>query len=320
MEIKNLLVKLANHLDTLGLFEESDSIDSVLAQAINLESIVKTSCIISNINLDGKKILFKNRDRNYKPKIRIYHEIINGVEVAYMKDEITKWCEGMNEFGIGIINSALAVTEDEKQGKFHDTGKGAKATKNSIKDGKRILMALQQKNIKDAVTEISTYLGGLRGHTIVANPKVSYSLEATWRGHDFHIEKLPPLKDSVFTNHGIFYSDAGYTPDKKEDYKSSLERKNKAENIIKKIKNIDDLAPEIYDDRFKNIEDPNNMVRKTKKMRTTSQMILNLDDKEMRLYLIPEEVEYLGYKKNLPEDYDPKISINIFKYKDIAKK
>ena len=81
----------------------------------------KTTCIISVGEWGGKKCLFKNRDRNYTPEVRIYHKLIDGVEVLYMKDEVTGWCEGLNEYGIGIVNAALSVKADEKAGK---AGKG----------------------------------------------------------------------------------------------------------------------------------------------------------------------------------------------------
>jgi hypothetical protein len=52
-------------------------------------------------------ILAKNRDRTYKPDVCIIQKEIDMVQVTYLYDEITGWIEGMNEFGIGIVNSAL---------------------------------------------------------------------------------------------------------------------------------------------------------------------------------------------------------------------
>ena len=75
-------------------------------------------CIIISKEVNDKFILAKNRDRAYKPKLEVVHTIINGVEVAYIHDMITDWSEGMNEFGIGIVNSALMVGHDEAEAKL----------------------------------------------------------------------------------------------------------------------------------------------------------------------------------------------------------
>ena len=76
-------------------------------------------CVIFYININGQIILAKNRDRYYKPEIKIYHEIINGIEVVYIKDSKHGWVEGMNEMGTGIVNSTLS---NEKK-HLHKTSK-----------------------------------------------------------------------------------------------------------------------------------------------------------------------------------------------------
>jgi len=64
-------------------------------------------CVIYYIDINGQLILAKNRDRPYKPEIEIIHEIVNGLEVVYMKDKNHGWIEGMNEMGSGMVNSTL---------------------------------------------------------------------------------------------------------------------------------------------------------------------------------------------------------------------
>lgn len=64
-------------------------------------------CVILYTEIDGKKILFKNRDLPYKPYIEIIHEIVDGTELAYIRDKKTGWIEGMNDQNIGIINSTM---------------------------------------------------------------------------------------------------------------------------------------------------------------------------------------------------------------------
>ena len=60
--------------------------------------------------------MFKNRDRNYVPELKIYHTRRNGVEMVYFKDEHTGWVEGINEHGIAVANSALMVSLGRERG------------------------------------------------------------------------------------------------------------------------------------------------------------------------------------------------------------
>ena len=48
-------------------------------------------CVIVYTEIDGKKILAKNRDRPYKPDMEIIHKIVNGIEIAYIRDKISGW-------------------------------------------------------------------------------------------------------------------------------------------------------------------------------------------------------------------------------------
>lgn len=74
-------------------------------------------CVILYTEINGKKILAKNRDRAYKPNIKIIHEIVNGIEVAYLKDENSGWIEGMNADGVGIVNSTLNSADSKHNSK-----------------------------------------------------------------------------------------------------------------------------------------------------------------------------------------------------------
>jgi hypothetical protein len=64
-------------------------------------------CVILYTEINGKKILAKNRDGYHVPQVEIIHEIVNNIEVVYLKDKVTGWVEGMTENGTGIINSTL---------------------------------------------------------------------------------------------------------------------------------------------------------------------------------------------------------------------
>ena len=74
-------------------------------------------CTIAAVRLDNGVVLAKNRDRGYKANVEVIHELIDDVEILYWRDVDTDWSEGMNEYGIGIVNSSLMVSQDEKEGK-----------------------------------------------------------------------------------------------------------------------------------------------------------------------------------------------------------
>ncbi|MBC8388792.1 MAG: hypothetical protein H8E13_12180 [Actinobacteria bacterium] len=82
----------------------------------------------------------------------------------------------MNEFGIGIVNTALFVKRDEKEKKL-------KKSKKQSKDGVRIREALGKDNLKDAIKSLLTYHGGVRGHTFVGNGKQLVLIEYTSTVH-----------------------------------------------------------------------------------------------------------------------------------------
>ena len=42
---------------------------------------------------------------------------------------------------------------------------------------------------------------------------------------------------------------------------------------------------------------------------------MNLNQKEIILYLVPGQVTYLGVENKLPKGYEPQIKLNIMKYK-----
>ena len=71
-------------------------------------------CIAIASMFGNDMIIGKNRDRNYNPKLKVVRELTGyGIELCYVIDQDTDWSEGMNSYGIGIVNSAL----------FHDIGK-----------------------------------------------------------------------------------------------------------------------------------------------------------------------------------------------------
>ena len=55
----------------------------------------------------------KNRDRKYIPTLDFLIEDINDVERCMMHDQVTGYKEGINSYGLSILNTSLDVLEDE---------------------------------------------------------------------------------------------------------------------------------------------------------------------------------------------------------------
>jgi len=257
-------------------------------------------CIIVSKKFGSDMVLAKNRDRAYNPELEIVHTLINGVEVVYLHDITTDWSEGMNEYGIGIINSSLLVGYDEKEKDIvSKTGKKSQ-------DGARIRHSLGHKTLKEVLPEIVKYDTGIKGHTFVSDGKNIVSIEMTSK-HTASIKKQDPNKLLVRTNHGLVHPDAGYTEG--PDYKSSVVRRATAKAFLKKLNNADDVLEVMRTNKFE-VDNPNNMARDTDKMKTTSQMSLNLTKKIFILNYFGDRVEsFKGIKSDLPSDYKPNIQI-----------
>ena len=148
-----------------------------------------SECVIGGTVYGSDMILIKNRDRNYNPILHIVRQLTPyGVELCYARDKYTDWCEGMNEFGIGIINTALFVKRDEKD---YDKAKKKKARS---KDGRRIREALGKDNIKDALKSVVSYHGGIKGHTLIADGNTAYLVENTSRVKPIVKKKCDPSR------------------------------------------------------------------------------------------------------------------------------
>jgi hypothetical protein len=215
----------------------------------------------------------------------------------------------MNEFGIGLVNSALMVGHDEAEHKI--VKKGGKPSK----DGVRIRKVLTQKTLKDALRVVLGKNGtndGIKGHTFLSTPKYMVSVEQTSQ-HSPEVKLQNVENPIVRTNHGHIFTDAGYRTGIK--YLSSKMRKISAENVLDKVKSWKDISKVMRKQFFKQ-NSQLNMRRDTKSMWTSSQMVLNLTDRIMEITYFEDKIkEFKGIKRNLPEGYEPKIKIIVQKVK-----
>jgi len=263
-------------------------------------------CVAFSKKFGDDVVIGKNRDRNYNPNLKVVRELNGyGVEVCYVIDQDTDWSEGMNSYGIGLVNSALFVKRDEK-----DFDK-AKKKKAMSKDGERIREALGKKTLKKVVDSLVKFKGGVKGHTIVSDGKKVVVIENTSRTKP--LVKIHNIDKSsiVRTNHGIEHPEQGYQrgPDK---LSSQLRMKN-AMDIIDKTDDYKKVFPSFYN-HTQNKGAKYDLVRAQNKLWTSSQVMMNLNKREMTLYLIPGAVKFLGIENTLPKDYKSKLNLKIRQY------
>lgn len=274
----------------------------------------KKACIIAVGDWGSHKCLLKNRDRNYTPKVKVVQELIDGVEVAYVWDTETNWSEGLNEYHIGVVNTALSVQRDENEMANIQT------TRKKLKDGRRMQSALAQTTIDGAIHVICEYEGGVRGHNFVADLDSTYTVELkkdkVTRETSCEVKQLANEKMHVRTNHGLAYPEEGYTEG--PDFESSTSRYNQALRVLKKVKEVAKIAPTLVYERKSDFKDPNNMVRDTDNMRTTTQMVVDLTALKLLFYVIPGKSKFLGVENRLPEGYTPRIKVEVYKYKHMT--
>jgi len=274
------------------------------------EAQQKQACIVFSKKCDGDVVLGKVRDRMYNPSLCVYHLEVDGTEICILFDRITGFCEGINEHGIGIVNSSLMVLQDEREGLSEGDSDPERSP-----DGIKIVKALTKKTLPEVLRSLITYKPptfkrGLKGHTLISDGAKVYALESS----KIHTPKVVSLSsDDVYTrtNHGIYYPGAGYT--KGDDYISSVVRQWEAKKQLEKVQRAEDLMP-VLTQSIEKTDGSLNPVRFTDKMRTTSQMIVNPSKGEILLYLIPEHSKFKGVRNLLPDGRKPKLKVRVFQY------
>lgn len=262
---------------------------------------VLSECTSVGITIKSNILLAKNRDRTYNPTIKIIREIIDSTEVIYMYDIDTDYSEGMNEHGIGIVNTTLQGKEDEKEIKLTHRKKKLSA------DGHKIRKALSFNKLDDVIKSLDLYQRGLGGHTTVAYKNGFVSIEKLRMGKP-KITYFDKSEVVVRTNHGLAYPDQGYQHG--DDRNSSISRAFYANKEAREVKDPDKLldAMRIHHGIAGYLEP----YRTNYKVWTSSQIMLNLSKLEMT-FVIDENTKFMGVENKLPSNYNPKIKLNLFK-------
>lgn len=269
-------------------------------------------CVVAAVKLPDGIFLAKNRDRGYKAKVKIVHEILHGTEIVFWHDLDTDWSEGMNEFGIGIVNSSLLVIKDEKEGKIDQkvTDDGKVKKKKMTHDGLRIRKALTYHTIDEAISCLKGQFNGgkpLSGQTIISDGNKTFVLEITSRFDPIVKQIDDDQKVVVRTNHGVYNHKAGYTVGRKKE--SSHTRMNVAQEELEKVQNgseiLDVLKGKHQNDPFLNPY----RVRNPYNMQTTGQILMDLERKTILCRMDRKEGSFEGIQNKLPTHYIPKINI-----------
>lgn len=227
----------------------------------------------------------KNRDRKYIPTLDFIIEDVGDVERCMMHDQVTGYKEGINSYGLSILNTSLDVLEDEPD---VESGKA----KNSP-DGQAISEALAMKDPLDAVKHLIKKK--LVGCTIVFNMEDCYLIEASdqdgTKPYEFLVKKISKKNTVARTNHGIYLPWASFQRvdnDKEQtlDRISSESRLLQAQEVVESANSPQDLVDGLCQ---VNIDNPQlNIMRfstEENKFRTTSQQLCV--PKERTLYCRP---------------------------------
>lgn len=273
-----------------------------IKESLKEKKMKKKACIVAAGDWEGERILFKTRDRNYQVPISFHHEMRNGVEILFFKDEFTGWCEGMNEFGIGIVNATLTVDIDV-----------SRMENSSNRDAAIILKALEQTTVDEAADVICKFKDGLHGHTIISSPTKTISVE--------HFENADPVckevnvSEDIFvrTNHGLDIPEAGYQGDEDpRDRKSSVLRRLRALRALRKTENKAEIVENVFGYRPKAHKDPFNTVRNGPQgdLKTVAQYTMDLSTLEFNFYAYPYRHRFQGYFQKVT---NPKITLHLFR-------
>lgn len=264
-------------------------------------------CIIVYKKINKKTYILKNRDRNYKPSIKIIHEIRNGVEVVYIEDAASLWVEGMNQYGYGILNTTMNEVFDSAVG-FTPPDNVNMISK------EKYLNALCQKNAFETLDKLLTddFCNDMafQGHTVFAGfNNLAVHIESKTKQKS----KAEIICDEYFstTNHGLimpkFGGVSGYS------LLSSTMRKTliDLEMANLKIGTINDIK-QAMNQNYSTLENNFNTYKLNKnngKIFTTGQIGICLTDKIFTYSYDILNCNFIGIDTKLPQNYKPIIKI-----------
>jgi hypothetical protein len=251
-------------------------------------------CIAAFGNHGGQRLLVKNRDKSYKPKLDFYHEIRNDTEMLYYIDELVNHLEGMNEHGVGIIYTT-SIFQDDTVDRLTD-------------NVYMVLKALESKTAKGAIDPLVNLRGGVHGLIFVSGDDGTYLVE-----HDSNLDTAKarkieaPNSWEVITNSPTML-ESGIDPAAGETYVSCQIRKALAEAALYGITDIEEalsaLAYKYFDE-----DSHHNMLRTSDFETTCAQLGMDLNNKKCYVTPVPGAVDSYKLVNKLPSGYDSKIDL-----------
>ena len=230
-------------------------------------------CLVVGGKLENKMFLFKNRDRSFTPDSRVVVENISNVEVVYYTDQ-TGWIEGMNEYGVGFVFSAL--TEKEYKGydpsyTVTDEPKNDNLFKRFAEGIKKILTS---KTAEEAIDKI--LVSEKPGNFLVGDKECIIELEV-FKGK--HKKKRSKLEDFIVkSNHGELIPDAGHQPNGESVKRASSQiRQYQAIVQLHGVTSISDIPTRMKFQAFDS-DSSLNVYRTDVEEHTISQCLMNLTD------------------------------------------
>lgn len=230
-------------------------------------------CTVVAGKLEDKIFLFKNRDRSFTPDSEVIVEKFKGVEIVYYSDQ-TGWIEGMNEYGVGFVFSALSKREYKGYGpSYYMSDEPKDDTKFSrFADGiKEVLIS------KDADEAMKRILKSEKsGNFLIGDKKKVIELEV-FEGKNVSKEvDLSELR--VKTNHGELIPIAGHQ-ENGESIKRGISgtRLYQAKLQLQGAKTLTEIPSRMKFQAFDS-SSPLNVFRTDVEEHTISQCMMNLTD------------------------------------------
>lgn len=227
-------------------------------------------------------VIAKNRDRNYKPIIRIRKSFRNDMERLYIWDERTKYSEGVNEFGVGVISASVQVKEDEAEGAKAVTKDKSYTKKKRVfysPDGLRLRTALFEKTALDVTNKLIEL--EIPGNTIIADKERCFILEGAFIEGDEYVYKVAEVAKNnivVRTNHGIFLPWTGYNINIESQREKRIGSEVRYEKVAKAMRSVftfEQFLDAMSDESDENPQmNPLRVDLQKNAMRTTGQIII----------------------------------------------
>ena len=269
-------------------------------------------CSLVAGKLRNNLFLFKNRDNKNYGEIKIIHEIINGIEIAYLSDP-TGWVEGMNEYGIGFVFAYLS-TKDYSNELYHSSWatqlskeKVDKKYEEKTENFKKIILSKTVLEAVDVIIESKW-----NGNYFVGNKDEIWEIECFEK--EVKKRKVEFTENGEFkvkTNHGIMIPMAGHLSQTQDISRASSEiRKVQAERYLVGFKNYTDIIQRMGQQVFSDRSSLNTF-RTDDYEKTTSQVLLDLKRVIINFVYYEENSKFYGIVNNLPKSYQPKIQIAV---------